>query len=103
MTEEKYQELLKQAPADHFSDEFVQFLRDNNEVVEENEHWLIIKNCKDPNDYTAFHVQKDFRISWHDFLQNLIYLRNYKDREWKIKAPHKRSVGLYHVHLINKQ
>jgi hypothetical protein len=54
MTEEQYQELLKTAPADHFSDEFIQFLRDNNEVVEEIENWLIIKNCKNENDYTAF-------------------------------------------------
>jgi len=42
MTEDKYQEILKTAPQDHFSDEFVQFLRDNNEVISESDNWLII-------------------------------------------------------------
>lgn len=104
MNEEEYQKFLKTAPVDHFSDEFVQFLRDNNKVIEETNNWLIIENCKDPNDYTAFFIGKEKHIgSWWEFIKNLDDLHKYYDREWKIKAPHKRTVKLFHIHLINKQ
>lgn len=103
MKEEEYQELLKQAPQDHFSDEFIQFLRDNNEVVEENENWLIIKNCKDSNDYTAFFIRDIWKNVYKMFLMDMPDLiKKYENREWKIKAPHKRTVKLFHVHLIKK-
>jgi len=102
MQEEEYQEFLKTVPEDHFSDEFIQFLRDNNEVVEETYDWLIIKNVKDLNDYTAFFVGPNLKKSWGAFLVSLPELEHYKDREWIIKAPHKRSVQLFHVHLIKK-
>jgi len=102
MTEDKYQEILKTAPQDHFSDEFVQFLRDNNEVISESDNWLIISNIKDPKDYTAFYIESPFRKDYGMFLHNLSTLEDWSDREWKIKAPHKRSVKLFHVHLILK-
>lgn len=102
MQEEKYQEFLKTAPEDHFSEQFIQFLRDNNEVIEEKENWLIIKNVK--YDWlTAFWKRKDcleYETLAYEQLKNLLI--NYRNYEWKIKAPHKRSVKLFHVHLIQK-
>jgi hypothetical protein len=103
MQEKEYQEFLKTAPEDHFSDEFIQFLRDNNEVVEETVNWLIIKNCKDPNDYTAFWKMDCYRnYTLFAYSKLMQLLKEYGDREWVIKAPHKRSVKLFHVHLIKK-
>jgi len=98
MTENEYQKLLSKAPKDHFSREFVQFLKENNKVIEETDNWLIIENCKDPSDYTAFYKGDVFEGIGK--LQELV--ANYYPREWKIKAPHKRSVKLFHVHLIQK-
>lgn len=102
LTEEQYQDWLKKAPQDHFSEEFIQFLRDNNEVIEENYYWLVIRNIKNSQDYTAFYIPRDDREYFSRFLMDLCQLRPYFDREWKIKAPHKRSVKLFHVHLISK-
>lgn len=104
MTETEYQEWLKKAPQDHFSEEFIQFLRDKpNRVVKETYNWLIIENCKDPKDYTAFFIRDLWREDNKMFLMDLTeLLKDYGDREWKIKAPHKRSVKLFHVHLIQK-
>lgn len=102
MTETEYQEWLKKAPQDHFSEEFIQFLRDNTKIVEETDNWLIIENCKDPKDYTAFYIRLNWKSYWYMFISDLQGLEHYTNREWKIKAPHKRSVGLYHVHLIQK-
>ncbi len=102
MKETEYLNFLKTAPTNHFSDKFIQFLRDNNTVIEELTRWLVIKNVKDPNDYTAFYIDKKKRKSLESFFENLPDLEHYKNREWKIKAPHKRTVKLYHVHLINK-
>lgn len=104
MNEDEYQDLLKTAPEDHFSEEFIDFLRTRNEVVEETENWLIIKNCKNENDYTAFWKMEGYRnytlLAYGNLMQ---LLKKYEDREWKIKAPHKRSVKLFHVHLIKKK
>lgn len=102
MTEEQYQEFLKQAPKDHFSDEFIQFLREKNKVVKDTSVWLIIENVKNPKDYTAFYIRQDWKNLYFSFLTDLSLLHEYADREWKIKAPHKRSVKLFHVHLIEK-
>ena len=99
MTEDQYQDWLKKAPQDHFSEDFIQFLRGKpNKVIEETDNWLIIENIKDPNDYTAFY--KGDAFGGIGKLQELV--ANYYPREWKIKAPHKRSVKLFHVHLIQK-
>lgn len=108
MQEEKYQEFLKTAPTDHFSNEFVEFLRNNNEVVEFYDGWLVVKNIKYGGDWlTAFYV--DWRFEGEDFNRTSALtncwklLKNYGDREWLIKAPHKRSVKLFHVHMYKKK
>lgn len=107
MNETQYQELLKTAPEDHFSDEFIQFLKDNNDVVEQLGNWLVIRNKKywtPLNDWvTAFYVGSKNKVDSEIYgTQELIHLHHYKKREWLIKAPHKRSVNLFHVHMYNK-
>lgn len=111
MTEEEYKESLSKAPQDHLSDEFIQFLKENNPVREVGADWLVIENCKywtPENDWlTAFYVgnRKDSK-HWQDFTEKLSYLSSYVDdieeREWLIKAPHKRTVKLFHIHLYKK-
>lgn len=104
LNDQEYEELLKTCPEDHFSYEFIQFLRDNNKVIEETDNWLIIENCKDPKDYTAFFIRDIWKEDNKMFLMDSTeLLKKYGDREWKIKAPHKRTVELFHVHLIKKQ
>lgn len=107
MKEENYQEFLKTVPQDHFSDEFVNFLKNNNEVVDKAYNWLIIKNIKYHGDWlTAFYI--GWRIENGSFNQSAAIadmwqlIPKYKDREWLIKAPHKRSVKLFHVHMYKK-
>jgi len=39
-------DLLDKAPKDHMSEEFLQFLRENNKVIYEDIFWLVIANCK---------------------------------------------------------
>lgn len=112
MEEKKYLEFLKSAPNNHFSEDFLSFLRDNNEVVYDGTDWLIIKNkkywTKNNNWLTAFY------INWSD--ENVKNQSNnsagvssleglpleYWSYEWLIKAPSKRTVKLFHVHLIEK-
>lgn len=94
-------DLLKKAPKDHHSEEFLQFLRENNEVIEETPWWLVIANCKyDTSEkrwFTAF-----FKPRWLGSLPSdvLKYLNpNYGHLTWLIKAPKDRSVKRFHVHL----
>lgn len=93
MNEEKYQEFLKTAPQNHFSEEFINFLRTNNKVIEETEHWLVIENIKDPNDYTAFLIARLYEQEKFGDLPGLTLIwklkDKYGDREWLIKAPYK--------------
>jgi len=90
--------LLEQAPKDHKSEEFLQFLRDNNEVVDESAEWLIIKNVKyhskDRLWYTAFLK--------HNYIQNVdfSYLDfAYGHLNWLKKASGDQSVKRFHVHM----
>jgi hypothetical protein len=107
MQEDKYKDFLKTAPQDHFSDEFLEFLRKYNEVDWEGEYWLVIKNIKYGDAWlTAFYKRWRTDIDSNTqagIAQMFDLLDRYRDREWMIKAPHKRSVKLFHVHLIKKQ
>ena len=94
-------ELLEKAPKDHLSDEFLQFLRENNEVIEENDLWLIVANCKYDTPgkrwYTAFWKPAKIRMAP---MSSLGYLSEaYGHLTWLIKAPKDRSVKRFHVHL----
>lgn len=102
MTEQEYQTLLAKAPKDHFSDEFIQYLRDNNVVRFETSSWLVIQNVKywtPENDWlTAFYIGD---MLYDDCIVEKIssVMHKFPDREILIKAPNKRSVKLFHVHL----
>jgi len=88
--------LLEKAP-DHSSPEFIDFLRDNNRVIFENESMIIIENCKyhtpEKPWYTCFAKTEDY--------QNLVrYLYNeYPDWEWRKKSADKQTIKRFHIHL----
>lgn len=87
---DSYQTLLGNAPA-HDTPEFLQYLRDNNPVLHENDEWLVINNFK-YNHPTAFAKVTNPSI------QYLIDL--YGDREWRVKPKEKRSVTRFHIHIL---
>lgn len=47
--------LLLNAP-DHLSAEFITYLRENNVVIHEDAHWLVIENCKYHTTERAWHT-----------------------------------------------
>lgn len=93
-----YRTLLAAAPA-HDTDEFLQYLRDNNKVVMENEAWLVIENFKyhtpEKPWYTAFAKTDD----WQTFLVTLIGSKDWYSWEWLKKAAGDQSVKRFHIHL----
>jgi len=106
MNEKEYLDFLAQAPKDHHSKEFIDWLIDKNEVVKIWAGWLIIKNKKywnPENDWlTAFFIG-DFHYEDFQAIGELKWLlSDFGDREWLVKAPHKRTVKLFHVHLYKK-
>lgn len=95
-----YEQLLAEAP-DHMSDEFLQYLRDNNVVVTEVSHWLIIENCKyhtkERPYYTAFFKPALDILTIADLkeLGHAVF-----NMDMLIKASARRTVKRFHVHLI---
>lgn len=93
-----YEELLEGAPRDHCSHEFLQYLRDNNKVVQESDIWLVIENFKYHTEekpwYTAFLKSGGFPVG-HEIEDW------FPDMEIVIKPKSKRSVNRFHVHLTN--
>lgn len=91
--------LLEKAPEDHLSLEFLDYLRENNVVIGENNEWLVIENCKyhtkEKPWYTAFHKLK-YTPSFSD-IEELGLL--YQQFSMTIKSPQKRTVKRFHVHL----
>ena len=106
MTEQEYQTLLAQAPKDHYSKEFQLFLINNNQVRFINYKWIVIENCKyktKENDWlTAFYIGS-YGLSDNEEGEALTelgrLLLDFPNREILIKAPSKRSIKLFHVHL----
>lgn len=94
--------LLKKAPKDHDSKEFLQFLRENNKVVFEDDDWLIIENCK-------YHTKKQ---PWHTAFYKEAYSLphmdfngipfKYDSWEWLKKAKKSQTVKRFHIHLIRR-
>ena len=92
--------LLEKAPKDHLSEEFITFLRNNNLVVEENEDWLVIKNCKRPDRLTAFSKYESTYQAWHSMASLYMLLDvKYASWEWKKKPARKQTVKRFHVHI----
>ena len=83
--------LLERAPKDHSSPEFLDFLRENNPVLWEDDEWLAIENCK----YgwpTVFAKVENPGIQ--------AVLERYSAYEWKVKPETKRTVGRFHIHIL---
>jgi hypothetical protein len=93
-----YEELLNNAPQDHCSDEFLEYLRNYNKVVQESDIWLVIENFKYHSAerpwYTAFLKQSGHPVE-HEIGEW------FPDMEIIIKPKSKRSVNRFHVHLTN--
>ncbi len=99
--------LLDEAPKDHNSEGFLDFLRANNNVVEDSDHWLVIENCKyhSPSSpwYTAFWKHTpDMMISIQFDMSLVNMLNRYNSWEWLKKAASKQTVKRFHIHLIKR-
>ena len=89
--------LLEKAPP-HLSPEFIDYLREHNVVVAEDDEWLMIENCKyhtpEQRHYTAFSkcAKINFEgIPWHLYPAG-----------WQVLVKRKkdRTVQRWHVHFI---
>lgn len=107
-----YEKLLADAPQDHLSNEFLEYLKRFNRIVWENDQWLVIENFKyhtpDDNWYTAFHKPKEkgdrfysnaVTSMWDD-LDILDSKFRQMGFDLLIKASERQSVRRAHVHLI---
>lgn len=101
--------LLEKAPKQD-SPEFIDFLRNNNVVIWENDQWIVIENCKyhkpEAPWYTAFWKGLNpipYRATelkeWYDDVDILWY--EFGDYEWRKKKPSDQTVPKrFHIHLI---
>lgn len=100
ITSEQYQTILNSAPPDHHSDEFLQYLRDNNVVIIETPEWLVIENVKYHTPelpwYTAFDKGVDMVIDYR--LQQLQW--EFPEYRYLINPVHARTVKRFHIHLM---
>lgn len=85
--------LLEQAPKDHKSYEFLQFLRDKNKVLWEDSFWLVIENCKYGYP-TAFVKYPGLPVQMDKLVEK------YGQYEWKVKPADKRTVTRFHIHIL---
>ena len=90
--------LLEKAP-DHGSEEFIDFLRANNEVLYESSRWIVIANCKydtpERRWLTAFHKEGTVNV----FELNV----HWGDYEWLKKPTKNQTVKRFHIHLIQPE
>lgn len=82
---------LENAPKDHLSPEFLDYLRKENEVLWESEDWLTIRNCKYgwPTAFAKINNPSLIRL-----------ITEYGHLEWKVKPEKDRSVKRFHIHFI---
>lgn len=91
--------LLEKAPP-HDSDAFIDYLRDNNVVVQEDESCIIIENCKYHTKETPWHT---VFYKTRGMLQVAVLdLYGYSDWEWLKKAKKNQTVSRFHIHLIQR-
>jgi hypothetical protein len=99
-----YEELLKKAPA-HGSKRFLEFLKQNNKVVFDNDQWLVIENFKYHTAhhpwYTAFWKgdPKDPDQAWYHDVDILWYHNDWGHWEWVKKSADKQTIKRFHIHL----
>lgn len=104
-TPKQYEKMLKKAPDNHWSDEFIDFLRENNKVRYENHDWIVIENIKywnKNNDWlTAF--QKGIEMCPNFYTLYTGGNREEMDkREWVKKGSDRQTVKRFHIHLYKK-
>lgn len=98
LTKSEYELRLSQSP-DHSTPEFIDFLREHNNVIWENQHWIIIENCKYENWRTAFWKHTDFKSGFYKSLGQV--LDQYPECEWRKKHGKKQSIKRFHIHIIS--
>lgn len=99
--------LLENAPA-HDQPEFIDYLRDNNVVVEENPYWIVIENCKyhtaKQTWHTAFWKHPESMRNSAEFEMTFGRLINgYITWEWLKKSPIRQTIQRFHIHFILKK
>lgn len=94
----EYKKLLKLTPK-HDSPKFIDFLRENNKVIWENDQWIVIENFKYHTKknkwWTAFHKGSS---DWYVDIGALWY--KYHKHEWIKKSVDKQTVKRFHIHII---
>jgi hypothetical protein len=100
ITSQEYESILSSAPPDHSSQEFIDWMRDNNKVVLETKEWLVVENIKYHTTeypwYTAFDLDKD--LTWEYKIQLLMW--EFPVMKVIIHPVITRTVKRFHVHLI---
>lgn len=100
ITTKEYERILNSAPADHHSERFLKFLRNNNVVVLETPEWLVIENVKYHTDdtpwYTAFDKGKDFILEYK--LQLLQW--EFPEYRYMFNSVYAKTIKRFHVHLF---
>lgn len=100
LSEKRYEAFLSQAPKDHNSPEFVEWMKENNKIVLLTPEWLVVENVKYHTKqkpwYTAFDLRPDMTLEYK--LQAL----QWEFPEWKMLIHPKivQSIRRYHVHLL---
>jgi len=103
-----YEQILANAPANHNSTAFLNYLRENNKVVHENGEWLVIENCKyhmkdGKKWHTAFLKSNGgwFIIQDNHYLalKSVIIAMGYSQWNMLLRGPKDRTVGRLHVHF----
>lgn len=82
--------------------EFIDFLREKNPVVFENDQWIVIENYKYHEDFapwlTAFWKGSDDH-EWYDDLDILWHHEDWREWGWLKKSG---VPGRFHLHLIRE-
>jgi len=104
MTEKEYQKLKY---PDSLSDEFLDYLRINNNLIFEDYHWLVIENCKyhteeNPH-YTAFLKVGEIDENSFGRLWVVIYFLKLEDWYMYVNEKKDRSINRFHVHFRLKK
>lgn len=94
-----YKTLLENAPAQD-SDAFIEYLRQHNPVVFENDQWIVIENAKRVGWLTAFWKTSKTH-DWYDDIDVLWYQHDWASREWRKHATKDQTVpGRFHIHIL---
>ena len=102
----KYSTKHKKHP-DPMSNEFVDFLLKNNEVLDATGYWTVIKNCKYPDGHiTVFSVEpvadlKDISPASFKSLQEV--LASFKNHFFYINDKKNKTIKRFHFHLVKNR